>query len=294
MMMDKQTVNRIYKLTRLQHGVISTQSSTTCGRRSRLGFLPWDICKFSALLRRTSARRVLDSRLATSIVPLNRRICATCSPRCIDISAFPCPSCDNEQPNVPAHAAAAKFLLNFRTHQICLSYTDSDDAILQQDSATTHISHMQLITSRNLLDLDFFFNFREVASNAMQMFLQMFVTLPLVPWKFCRCFTEQTSPSLVFQRVACDTIHHSQVPELMRCPGLLCFVFDSIHSFEHFRPGHFGGLCNCNMNFITNWLFTCSSCSFEACLLEVLSVSALFLPVNLLLCKYRAARKSLN
>ena len=59
------------------------------------------------------------------------------------------------------------------------------------------------VSTRNLLDLDMLLNFRQVMSNTLSIFLQMLVTLPL---KFCRCFIEQTF-SLVFQCVACDTVH---------------------------------------------------------------------------------------
>ena len=39
---------------------------------------------------------------------------------CFDMQAFRCPSCDNEQSSVHAHVATSEFLMNFRTHQICL------------------------------------------------------------------------------------------------------------------------------------------------------------------------------
>ena len=35
--------------------------------------------------------------------------------------------------------------MNFRTHQICLSYADSDDVIVQQESETTHVSKFLLL-----------------------------------------------------------------------------------------------------------------------------------------------------
>ena len=43
------------------------------------------------------------------------------------------PSCDCEQSH------------NFRAHQICLSYTDSDNLILQQESETVRVSNVQLL-----------------------------------------------------------------------------------------------------------------------------------------------------
>ena len=61
----------------------------------------------------------------------------------------------------------------------------------------------------------------------------------------------------------------------MRCPGLLCMMLESTHSFQHFRSRHPGSLCNCNMHLITRCLLIFLSCSFEACLLEVQSLSAL-------------------
>ena len=54
-----------------------------------------------------------------------------------------------------------------------------------------------------------------------------------------------------FQCVACDTIYLIQKHNLMRDPGVL------------------GGLCNCNMHFITSCLLTVLSRSFEACSLVI-------------------------
>ena len=139
--------------------------------------------------------------------------------------------------------------------------------------------------SRNLLDLDFVLDFRHAACNTLLIILQMLVTLPLMPFKFCRCFIEQTS-SLVFQRVACDTIHLIQQCNLMRRPGLLCLIFERTHSFPLLQSRNFGSLCKCNMNYITSCSLKFLSCSFEACLLEVQSVSVLLLPANTLLCQY--------
>ena len=70
----------------------------------------------------------------------------------------------------------------------------------------------------------------------------------------------------------------------MKRPGLLNLFFESVYCCLHFRSGKIGGLYNCNMNFNTSARFL--SCSFEACLLEVRSVPALHLPVNMLLCQY--------
>ena len=72
----------------------------------------------------------------------------------------------------------------------------------------------------------------------------------------------------------------------MKRPGLLCLIIESTQSFPHFHSRHFGSFCNCNMNFITSCLLKFLSCSGEACLLEVQSVSALLLPVNMFLCPY--------
>ena len=64
------------------------------------------------------------------------------------------------------------------------------------------------------------------------------------------------------------------------CPVLHCLIFESLHSCLHFRCRHFGGLCKFSMNFITGCMLGFLSCSFEACLLEVQSVSAVLLPVT--------------
>ena len=56
--------------------------------------------------------------------------------------------------------------------------------------------------------------------------------------------------------------------------------------FPHFRSGHSGNLCNCNMNFITTCSVMFLSCPSEACMLEVQSVCALFPPVNMLFFQY--------
>ena len=88
---------------------------------------------------------------------------------------------------------------------------------------------------------------------------------------FRHCFTQQTL-FLVFQCVACDTMH-------------LCLIFESTHSVQHFRSGHVDGLCNCTMNFITSCLPIFLSCPVKACLLEVQSRTALLMPLNMLLCQ---------
>ena len=123
-----------------------------------------------------------------------------------------------------------------------------------------------------------------MAWDALLVFLQMFLTLLSMPFKFCRCFTEQIS-SPVFQCVACDTVHLIQQHDSMKSPSLLCLVFPSTRSCQHLRFRQFRGLCNCNMNFIKNCLFIFLSCSFEAFWLEVQSVSALQPPVNMWLCQ---------
>ena len=46
--------------------------------------------------------------------------------------AFRFLNCDNEQSNVRARVATAEFLVNLRTHQICLSHTKSENVICQQ------------------------------------------------------------------------------------------------------------------------------------------------------------------
>ena len=155
-----------------------------------------------------------------------------------------------------------------------------------QEAEKTHVSKCPLPLYSQLAGFELhFLNFRQVASNTMQIFLQVLVILPWMLLKFCRCFMEQTS-SVVFQCVACDTVHLTQEHNLMRSPSLLCLMFESTHSFPHFRSRHFGSLCNCNMNFITSCLLVFLSCSFEACLVEVPSVSALVLPVNVWLCQH--------
>ena len=60
--------------------------------------------------------------------------------------------------NVHAHVATAEFLMIFWMHQICLSYTDSDNVILQQETETTRVSNL-FLSLRNLLGLDFLLNF---------------------------------------------------------------------------------------------------------------------------------------
>ena len=56
------------------------------------------------------------------------------------------------------HVATAEYLINFRTHQICLSFTDSDNVILRQERETTHVSILKTsFSTRNLLDLVYFF-----------------------------------------------------------------------------------------------------------------------------------------
>ena len=69
------------------------------------------------------------------------------------------PSCDYEHSNVHAHVATAEFLMNFWTHWICLSQTDGDHVILQPGTKTIHVSNVSSFSTRNMLDLDIWFNF---------------------------------------------------------------------------------------------------------------------------------------
>ena len=46
--------------------------------------------------------------------------------------------------------ATAACPMNFRTLQICLSYTDSDHALTQQKTGTTHVSTFQLLYSQHV------------------------------------------------------------------------------------------------------------------------------------------------
>ena len=108
-----------------------------------------------------------------------------------DILAFRCPSCDSEQQNDHARVAAADFLMNFPTHQICLSKTDHDNVPLQQETDTTDVSNFPFHLFPQL-SLDFLLSFCHVASNTLLRCLQMLLTLFLTPLKFCRCFTDQT------------------------------------------------------------------------------------------------------
>ena len=59
------------------------------------------------------------------------------------MQAFLFPSYGREHTSGHVPVATAEFLVNFRTHQICLSRTDSDNAILQRKSETTHVSNFQ-------------------------------------------------------------------------------------------------------------------------------------------------------
>ena len=61
---------------------------------------------------------------------------------------------------------------------------------------------------------------------------------------------------------------------LISDPALNCLTFENTHYFAQFRSKHFGGLCNCNVSFITTCLLIFLRCFFEACLLEVHSVPA--------------------
>ena len=53
------------------------------------------------------------------------------------------PTYDREHSSAHVLVATAEFLMKFRTRQICLCYTDSDNAILQQDTETIHVSNLQ-------------------------------------------------------------------------------------------------------------------------------------------------------
>ena len=57
-----------------------------------------------------------------------------------DMLAFRFPSYGREHSSDHAHVAAAEFLMDFGTHQINLSYTDSDNVIIQQETETQYIS----------------------------------------------------------------------------------------------------------------------------------------------------------
>ena len=47
--------------------------------------------------------------------------------------------------NVRAPVATAELLLNFQTHQICLSFSDSEKVIRQQETETIHVSMFTLL-----------------------------------------------------------------------------------------------------------------------------------------------------
>ena len=70
--------------------------------------------------------------------------------------AFRFLSCDNEQSNVRARVAIAEFLVNFRTHQICLSHTESANVIFQQETETTHVSNFQFVLYSQPVGLELF------------------------------------------------------------------------------------------------------------------------------------------
>ena len=195
-----------------------------------------------------------------------------------DMPAFRLPGYHREHSSDHVLVATAEFLMNFRTDQTNLSYTDSDTAILQQETETVHDSEFQLLLHSQPVGFGLLV---KLPPNSLLIFLQMLMAFSLMPLKFCRCFFEQT-PSLGFQRVACDTNHLIQQHSLMRSPGLHCLIFESTHSFPHFRSGHVGGLCNCDKNFITSCLPVHLSCSFQTCLLEVESVFGLALASTVL------------
>ena len=95
--------------------------------------------------------------------------------------------------------------MNFRTNQICLSSSDSEHVIPQHETETTHVSNFQLLHSQPV-GLG---HLVELLTNGVEPpgdIHAEHVPLPLMPLKFCRCFSEQTC-ALVFQCVACDTIH---------------------------------------------------------------------------------------
>ena len=56
--------------------------------------------------------------------------------------AFRFPIFDDDQSN---DHADVEFMINFRTHQICMSYTYSDNVILQEETETTHVQNFQLL-----------------------------------------------------------------------------------------------------------------------------------------------------
>ena len=62
-----------------------------------------------------------------------------------DLLPFWFPSYDREHSSDHVLVRTAEFLMNFRTHQICLSCTDSDSAILRQETETIHVSSFQLL-----------------------------------------------------------------------------------------------------------------------------------------------------
>ena len=118
-----------------------------------------------------------------------------------DTQASRFPSCGCEQSAVLAHVATAEFLMNFRTHHTCLSKTNSDNVILQQETDTRQLMSqifnlfglglvVELLTSAVEHPADILADAREFAFG-------VFEVQPLL---------QQASP-LVFQCVACDAIH---------------------------------------------------------------------------------------
>ena len=136
------------------------------------------------------------------------------------------PKYDREQTSDHVLVATAEFLINFPTHQICFSCTDSDIAILQRETETIRDSKFQLLHNSQPVAFGLLV---ALLTNGAE--LPAIVTVPLMSLKLHRCFKEQTS-SLVFQCVACDTVHFVQSYNLMRRPGLLCLIFESTHFFR--------------------------------------------------------------
>ena len=114
--------------------------------------------------------------------------------------------------------------MNFRTHPICLSYTDADTVILQQETKTIHVSNFELQLYSQPVGPGLLV---ELLANGVE---RLAGILEHVRNFAFDAFDVLHSASLnnfsqVFQCVACDTIHLIQEHNLMRSSGLLCLIF---------------------------------------------------------------------
>ena len=154
----------------------------------------------------------------------------------------------------------------FRTRQICLSYTDADNVVLQQETESIHVSKFQLLLHSRPVGLGLRVEFltsgvdhpADILASARDFDFSAFGVLPWL-------HRANVFSSFPVRRLPHNSSH-----------SMTLLVETSRFALPDFRehtilsriaaPRHFGSSCNCNMILVTSCMLTVWSCSFRSLL----------------------------